>query len=109
MPLTSIYPLEHDTIDVAFKTRDMEYYGQILLTLENVNNQVLVQLISKDKVIRELPVAVDGAYTFSYLIPQEYNIKVYTRPERKREMGYGKIHGETATRTGRTAACLRLL
>ena len=74
--LSSVYPLEHDTVDVTFQTRDMEYYGQILLSLENVHNQILVQLISKDKVIRELPVNSDGVYAFGYLVPQEYKIKV---------------------------------
>ncbi len=74
--ITSIYPLEHDTINVSFKTRDMEYYGQILLTLENVSNRILVQLINKDKVIRELVADASGLVSFSHLIPQEYHIKV---------------------------------
>jgi len=73
--INSIYPLEHDTIDVTFKTRDIEYYGQILLTLENVNNRVIVQLIKKDKVIREQVVEASGLYNFDYLSPEEYNIK----------------------------------
>ena len=73
--INSIYPLEHDTIDVTFKTRDIEYYGQILLTLENVNNRVIVQLIKKDKVIREQVVEASGLYNFDYLNPEEYYIK----------------------------------
>lgn len=73
--INSIYPLEHDTIDVTFKTRDIEYYGQILLTLENVNNRVIVQLIQKDKVIREQVVEASGLYNFDYLNPEEYNLK----------------------------------
>ena len=74
--VSSIYPVEHDTLDVTFKTRDIEYYGQILLTLENVQNRVLVQLINKDRVISELVTEGPGIYPFSHLIPQEYTIKV---------------------------------
>jgi len=73
--ITSIYPLEHDTMDITFSTRDIEYYGQILLNLENVHNQVLILLLDKDKVIRELIVDKAGQYTFSYLVPKEYKIK----------------------------------
>ena len=74
--IASIYPLEHDTLDITFKTRDIEYYGQILLNLENVGNRVLVQLINKKKVIREREVDASGLITFSYLIPENYSIKV---------------------------------
>ena len=74
--IASIYPLEHDTLDITFKTRDIEYYGQILLNLENVGNRVLVQLINKKKVIREREVDASGLITFSYLIPEDYSIKV---------------------------------
>jgi len=73
--ITSIYPLEHDTMDITFNTRDMEYYGQILLNLENVHNQVMILLINKDKIIRKLIVDTPGLYTFSYLVPQEYRLK----------------------------------
>ncbi len=73
--ITSIYPLEHDTMDITFKTRDIEYYGQILLNLDNVQNQVVILLINRDKVIRKLIVDSADLYTFSYLVPQEYRLK----------------------------------
>jgi hypothetical protein len=73
--LQSFYPLQHDTVDVQFKTRDMEYYGQILLNLEQVRDPVLIQLISKDKVVREQVIETSGQYIFSFLVPQEYRIK----------------------------------
>ena len=50
--ISSIYPLEHDTISVPFRTRDMEYYGRILLNLQQVDHRVIVQLLNKEKVIR---------------------------------------------------------
>ena len=71
----SIYDLKHDTIDVAFRTRDTEYYGKILLDLQNVHNTVIIQLISKDLVIRQQTVGTDGQYEFGYLRPGQYTIK----------------------------------
>jgi hypothetical protein len=73
--IASIYPLEHDTIVVSFETRDSEYYGQILLNLQNVNHRVLVQLLSKQKVISQIKVDADGQYVFSHLSPREYTFK----------------------------------
>jgi hypothetical protein len=74
--VSSIYPIEHDTLDIKFKTRDEEYYGQILLTLQGVEHTVIVQLLSKDKVIQQAEVNHSGLHTFSYLSPMDYRIKV---------------------------------
>ncbi len=74
--IKSIYPLQHDTLDIPFRTRDIEAYGQILLNLENVNNSVIIQLISKEKIIRQMGVSSSGEYTFGYLMPQDYRIKI---------------------------------
>jgi len=73
--VNSIYDLAHDTLDVSFKTRDIEYYGQILLNLENIHNRVIIQLISKENVVRQRTVEQDGLCTFSYLAPQDYQVK----------------------------------
>jgi hypothetical protein len=73
--VTSIYDLEHDTVDVLFRTRDIEYYGRILLNLENVHDQVLIQLLSKNILVNQLTVDQPGQYTFNYLVPQDYQIK----------------------------------
>jgi hypothetical protein len=71
----SIYDLEHDTIDVPFRTRDTEFYGRILLGLQHVHNPVIIQLISRDQVIRQQTVETDGQYEFAFLQPREYTIK----------------------------------
>jgi len=73
--VTSIYPIQHDTIDVNFQTRDLEFYGQILLSLTNVNNQVLVQLFSNSNMVEEKIVEAGGQYIFPFLAPKEYRIK----------------------------------
>ena len=71
----SIYDMEHDTIDIPFKTRDIEYYGKILLTIQNVHHPVIVQLTSGDRVARQVTLYKDELYTFSYLVPGDYGIK----------------------------------
>lgn len=72
---TPIYPIQHDTVNLRFTTRGTEYYGQILLNLEEVNGPVLIQLISKEKVVRQQNVSTSGTYLFPFLAPQEYRIK----------------------------------
>lgn len=73
--INSIYPISHDTLDIKFKSRDQEFYGQILLTLENVNNRVLVQLLSGKDPEAELIVETDGQYAFPFLHPKKYSFK----------------------------------
>jgi hypothetical protein len=71
----SIYDLGHDTLDISFRTADEESYGRILLQLEGVNNDVIVQLISKENVVRILQAKQDGEFVFDFLSPGEYSIK----------------------------------
>ena len=73
--VTPIYDLAHDTVNVSFRTRDEEFYGRILLTVENVRNSVIIELINKDKVVMRRTVKKDGEYIFSYLYPQTFRIK----------------------------------
>ena len=73
--ISSIYSLEHDTIDVKFSTRDLEYYGQILLSLENVKDRVMIQLFSGNKMLGERTIVEDGQYVFPFLAPKEYSFK----------------------------------
>ncbi len=73
--ISSIYSLEHDTIDVKFSTRDLEYYGQILLSLENVKDRVIIQLFSGKNMLRERIIEEDGQYVFPFLAPKEYSFK----------------------------------
>jgi len=74
--ISSIYPLQHDTIKVNFTTRDTEFYGKILLSLQQVRDHVLIQLLSNDKLLEEKTADEDGQVIFSYLTPREYDIKI---------------------------------
>ena len=72
---TSVYPIGHDTLEVSFQTRDSEYYGRILLTVQNVQNQVLVQLLNENALVKEIMVETDGQYEFPNLDPKEFSFK----------------------------------
>jgi len=71
----SVYPFDHDTIDIGFKARDIEYYGKILLTLEEVHHPVLIQVSKGEDLIREQVVVQAGLYEFPFLKPGDYQIK----------------------------------
>ena len=73
--ITSIYPPTHDTIKVSFASRDSEYYGKILLDLNQVKDRVIVQLISGDKVVMEKLAVEDGEIVFPFLAPKDYQLK----------------------------------
>ena len=73
---SSLYELEHDTLDLNFQTRDIEYYGQVLLKLENVRSPVIIQITSQENVVRQRRVYESGLYTFSYLTPKKYGVKI---------------------------------
>jgi hypothetical protein len=73
---SAFYELEHDTLDLNFRTRDNEYYGQILLTLDSVSGPVIIQLTSREQVVRQQTVYKSGLFTFSFLTPKDYGIKI---------------------------------
>jgi hypothetical protein len=74
--VSSIYPVQHDTLDIQFSTRDVEYYGQILLNLEGVKGPCIVQLMIDDQLISQVTTASSGRIVFPFLAPKEYRIKV---------------------------------
>jgi len=74
--VSSIYPVQHDTIDMQFSTRDVEYYGQILLNLEGVQGPSIVQLMIEDQLISQVTTSSSGRIAFPLLAPKEYRIRV---------------------------------
>ena len=87
--ISSIYPLQHDTLDVRFKTHDLEYYGQIILSMANVRDQVLVQLFIDKDMLEERIVEADGKYVFPFLAPKEYQFKFIHDLNRNRKWDTG--------------------
>jgi hypothetical protein len=74
---TDIYDLTNDTIDMSFKTRSLEYYGKIILSMSNVTENLVIQLMSPDqKVLTEKSISNDGILEFPFLAPANYMFKI---------------------------------
>ncbi|HYX09603.1 MAG TPA: Ig-like domain-containing domain [Bacteroidales bacterium] len=73
---TDIYGMTNDTTSISFNTQKENAYGSIILNLTNVQSPLIVQLLEKDKIVREQYTKEDGKLTFGYLYPKTYRIKV---------------------------------
>ncbi|HKL37669.1 MAG TPA: Ig-like domain-containing protein, partial [Bacteroidales bacterium] len=71
----SIYHAYHDTLNTSFTTREEDYYGTLIVSLQETESDFVLQLIQpsgeEEKVIREkLPEdRKEGSVTFRYLDP----------------------------------------
>ena len=76
----SKYNISHDTIQSNFHTEKLEYYANISVVLSHVKMPMILQLLSNEKVIRELRTKKDGKLTFDYLEQGDYSFKlIYDR------------------------------
>ncbi len=74
---TGIYGLSNDTVDIPFQIQYLDQYGRILLSIENVNQQVVIQLMSdKEQLIRKKIYNQNGVVEFPFLEPGKYKLKV---------------------------------
>ncbi len=74
---TDIYGLTHDTINITFMSRSIEWYGRILLNLSGVDGPKIVQLIDKDdKIVRSSSVFENGLVEFPFMPPVGFTLKV---------------------------------
>lgn len=94
-----VFGVANDTFIVNFRMRELAYYGNIMLTLSNITSDVVIQLMDKkENVLKQLPVTNDGVYTFKYLKPQDYMLKLIFDDNKDGEWTTGKymenIHPE---------------
>lgn len=75
--LEDIYGLKNDTILQHFKTKKESDYGTLMLNVNpEFEENYTIQLIQKDKVIKEVFGQKNQKFTFSYLLPGDYQIKL---------------------------------
>lgn len=72
---TSIFGQNNDTIDIRFKAKDIESYGNLTLNLENITCPIIVELYAGKKLIRTVRINKQGPLLFDYLPPQKYSVK----------------------------------
>ena len=74
---TDIYGLSNDTVLIKFATQKADYYGNIILTTENVVSPLIIQLLNESEgIVKEKYVAQNSIITFDYLEPKKYLLKV---------------------------------
>jgi hypothetical protein len=72
----SIYQLANDSITMRFKSQRDDYYGTIKLTLENVDEQMIIQLLNdKENLLSQKIIDKDQLVVFNFLAPGKYKIK----------------------------------
>lgn len=71
----NIYSYKHDSINIKFSSPSAEQYGKLILTINNVKQATLIQLLDGEKVVRQKAIKNNGKVYFEYLNPAKYAIK----------------------------------
>jgi uncharacterized protein (DUF2141 family) len=77
--VTDIFGLTNDTIKIDFKTRELNYYGNLKLkvNLPRTKENYIIQLLDeKENIIRENIISETGTIAYEYLYPKKYKIKL---------------------------------
>ncbi|MBI4648470.1 MAG: Ig-like domain-containing protein [Bacteroidia bacterium] len=73
-----LYNFSNDTLKQEFTVQQQDYYGKILLNIENSNSRLVFQLLDeKENVLSEKAVSGEKQIVFDYLKPAKYKLKVY--------------------------------
>jgi hypothetical protein len=85
LAFTSIYQQVNDSTTFTFKTQEDDYYGTIKLTLSNVKEQMIVQLLDeKENIISQKITDKDQLIIFDFLPPGKFRIRaIYDRNRNK--------------------------
>jgi hypothetical protein len=75
----NIYGFPNRPVKQKFRTQKEDYYGKIILTLSELTEPAIVQLLANDKderVLQKIQILEDGKIEFPYLKPEKYKIRV---------------------------------
>ncbi|MDO9613760.1 MAG: hypothetical protein Q7J86_04455, partial [Bacteroidota bacterium] len=75
----NIYGFPSLPVKQKFRTQKEDYYGKIILTLSELTEPAIVQLLANDKderVLQKIQILEDGKIEFPYLKPEKYKIRV---------------------------------
>lgn len=73
--INDIYGASNDTMDINFKIRPLAEYGRINLSLENVEDPILIQIFKSDKIITQREAKESDTFVFDFVEPDTYRIK----------------------------------
>lgn len=75
--LSSIYKLKNDTLTNTFKTKKLENYGNLTLTVvPNFGENYIVQLMQNNEVVKKFYKKNNYTFNINYLKPGDYQIKL---------------------------------
>ena len=90
--VTDIYGLTNDSIKVNFQPRKLEYYGNIIMEMENIDKQLIIQLLTeKEVLIQQSLVSGDTTLSYTYLPPKTYIIKAIWDKNSNRKWDTGNL------------------
>ncbi len=75
----NIYGFPSLPVKQKFRTQKEDYYGKIILTLSELTEPAIAQLLANDKderVLQKIQILEDGKIEFPYLKPEKYKIRV---------------------------------
>jgi hypothetical protein len=74
---TDIYGLSNDTVLMKFSTQKSDYYGALILTAEDVESPLIIQLLNENEnLVREKHISENSIIRFDYLEPKKYLLKI---------------------------------
>jgi len=74
---TDLYNTTNDTLNYSYKTKTYDDYGNLRLTLRNVNYPAIVQLTTKTGEVKyEKIISSQGNIDFKHVIPNKYYVRV---------------------------------
>jgi len=89
-----IYGKTNDTVEIAFQTRETDYYGKIILTPEGSADPLIIQLLDeKETLLSEKFPDENGTVTFDYLAPRKYRLKAIADRNQNKKWDSGNYLG----------------
>lgn len=72
-----IYGIKNDTVIIPFRTKKLDFYGNLIVSVQNVETGVIVQLLDeKNNKLKEEHIENNKVVKFTYLYPKKYKLKV---------------------------------
>ena len=89
---TDIYNYKNDTIEINFKTKESDYYGNIKLEINNITTNSIVQLLNeKEKLLKKYFIQSDTTFDINYLNPKKYLLKLIIDKNNNRKWDTGNF------------------
>jgi len=89
-----IYGKTNDTVEIAFQTREIDYYGKIILSPEGSTFPLIIQLLDeKETLLSEKFLDENGTVIFDYLAPRKYLLKAIADGNKNKKWDSGNYLG----------------